>query len=575
MVPERYRPLLALNPMAAMVDGFRAVAARRAAAAGRALDVGVARVLVVGRAGFVWFRRMERTLRGSRMTSPIVEARGVGKEYRLGARGGYRTPARCVSITSVTRAGALAARRTRRRGEPFWALDDVSFDIAAGRGASASSAATAPARARCSRSCRASPQPTRGEMRLRGRVAALLEVGHRLPPRADRPREHLPERRDPRDDARRDPPIVRRDRRLRRGRASSSTRRSSATRAACTCGSRSPSPRTCGPRSSSSTRCSPSATPRSRRSAWARCSDVATSGRTVLFVSHNMAAITRLCTAPSCLRERARRSRRTGRHASSATTSAAPPARAPSRSTIGPARPPRPATSTRACSPRASTATAMRSARRRHPPPVRVEIDYEVLAGAWPLHPNMHVYNEEGACVFTRNDSFDPAHAPPRAPRPLPRRRRNPRQHAGRGDVLGRRGDVDLRAGAWCTSSSGARSPSRSTIRPRATARAAPTPGPSRRAAAAVALASDAVVLDSRPSRSGSRMKVGDLCGGLGTRLREETEFRPKPLVEIGGGPILWHIMKIFGHHGLREFVLVPAATRAPHQGLLPQLRGA
>lgn len=51
-------------------------------------------------------------------------------------------------------------------------------------------------------------------------------------------------------------------------------------------------------------------------------------------------------------------------------------------------------------------------------------------------------------------------------------------------------------------------------------------------------------------------MKVVILCGGLGTRLREETEFRPKPLVEIGGRPILWHIMKLFGHQGLREFVL-------------------
>jgi glucose-1-phosphate cytidylyltransferase len=51
-------------------------------------------------------------------------------------------------------------------------------------------------------------------------------------------------------------------------------------------------------------------------------------------------------------------------------------------------------------------------------------------------------------------------------------------------------------------------------------------------------------------------MKVVILCGGLGTRLREETEFRPKPMVEVGGRPILWHIMKIFGHQGLREFVL-------------------
>ena len=51
-------------------------------------------------------------------------------------------------------------------------------------------------------------------------------------------------------------------------------------------------------------------------------------------------------------------------------------------------------------------------------------------------------------------------------------------------------------------------------------------------------------------------MKTIILCGGLGTRLREETEFRPKPLVEVGGRPILWHIMKLYAHHGFRDFVL-------------------
>jgi glucose-1-phosphate cytidylyltransferase len=51
-------------------------------------------------------------------------------------------------------------------------------------------------------------------------------------------------------------------------------------------------------------------------------------------------------------------------------------------------------------------------------------------------------------------------------------------------------------------------------------------------------------------------MKVVVLCGGLGTRLREETEFRPKPMVELGGRPILWHIMKTYAHHGFRDFVL-------------------
>jgi len=47
------------------------------------------------------------------------------------------------------------------------------------------------------------------------------------------------------------------------------------------------------------------------------------------------------------------------------------------------------------------------------------------------------------------------------------------------------------------------------------------------------------------------------LCGGLGTRLREETEYRPKPMVEIGGRPILWHIMRTYAAHGFRDFVLL------------------
>lgn len=51
-------------------------------------------------------------------------------------------------------------------------------------------------------------------------------------------------------------------------------------------------------------------------------------------------------------------------------------------------------------------------------------------------------------------------------------------------------------------------------------------------------------------------MKVVILAGGLGTRLMEETEARPKPMVEIGGKPILWHIMKIYEHYGFNDFVL-------------------
>ncbi len=51
-------------------------------------------------------------------------------------------------------------------------------------------------------------------------------------------------------------------------------------------------------------------------------------------------------------------------------------------------------------------------------------------------------------------------------------------------------------------------------------------------------------------------MKVVILAGGMGTRLSEQTEVRPKPMVEIGGRPILWHIMKAYAHHGFTEFLL-------------------
>jgi glucose-1-phosphate cytidylyltransferase len=51
-------------------------------------------------------------------------------------------------------------------------------------------------------------------------------------------------------------------------------------------------------------------------------------------------------------------------------------------------------------------------------------------------------------------------------------------------------------------------------------------------------------------------MQVIILCGGAGTRLGEETSVRPKPMVEIGGKPILWHIMKLYSHHGFHDFIL-------------------
>ena len=51
-------------------------------------------------------------------------------------------------------------------------------------------------------------------------------------------------------------------------------------------------------------------------------------------------------------------------------------------------------------------------------------------------------------------------------------------------------------------------------------------------------------------------MKAVVLAGGLGTRLSEETAVRPKPMVEIGGKPVLWHILKMYSHHGINDFVI-------------------
>ena len=53
-----------------------------------------------------------------------------------------------------------------------------------------------------------------------------------------------------------------------------------------------------------------------------------------------------------------------------------------------------------------------------------------------------------------------------------------------------------------------------------------------------------------------NKMKVVILAGGLGTRLSEETSIKPKPMVEIGGKPILWHIMKIYSYYGLNDFII-------------------
>ena len=51
-------------------------------------------------------------------------------------------------------------------------------------------------------------------------------------------------------------------------------------------------------------------------------------------------------------------------------------------------------------------------------------------------------------------------------------------------------------------------------------------------------------------------MKVILLAGGLGTRLAEYTDIIPKPMVPVGGKPILWHILKMYSHHGINDFII-------------------
>ena len=63
-------------------------------------------------------------------------------------------------------------------------------------------------------------------------------------------------------------------------------------------------------------------------------------------------------------------------------------------------------------------------------------------------------------------------------------------------------------------------------------------------------------VASEAPTDASADIPVVILAGGRGTRLREETAFRPKPMVEVGGRPLLWHIMKIYDHFGFRRFVL-------------------
>lgn len=61
-------------------------------------------------------------------------------------------------------------------------------------------------------------------------------------------------------------------------------------------------------------------------------------------------------------------------------------------------------------------------------------------------------------------------------------------------------------------------------------------------------------------------MKVVLLAGGKGTRITEESEYRPKPMIEVGGMPILWHVMKEYSYYGFHEFIILEINQQRTYQ---------
>ena len=65
-------------------------------------------------------------------------------------------------------------------------------------------------------------------------------------------------------------------------------------------------------------------------------------------------------------------------------------------------------------------------------------------------------------------------------------------------------------------------------------------------------------------------MKAVILAGGKGSRISEETHLKPKPMIEIGGKPILWHIMNIYSRHGVNDFIIALTLTSTPDAQTIP-----
>ena len=233
----------------------------------------------------------------------VIRAEGLGKKYVIGHRGAARALYDAARRRSrATRAAFGARRRDMARGraivagdddEEFWALKDVSFEVKRGEvlgiigrnGAGKSTLLKILSRI---------TEPTEGRVTIKRPRRQPARSRHRLPSRADRPREHLSQRRHPRHDARRDQAQVRRDRRLRRGRAFLDTpvkRYSSGmyVRLAFAVAAH------LEPEILIVDEVLAVGDAEFQKKCLGKMQDVAGHGRTVLFVSHNMAAVARLC----------------------------------------------------------------------------------------------------------------------------------------------------------------------------------------------------------------------------------------------------------------------------------------
>ena len=345
------------------------------------------------------------------MTLPILEASGVCKDYRLGGGSGYRT-VREVLVDSLG-APARWARGTRRKeAPPFAALHDVSFTVAPGEAVGIIGRNGAGKSTLLKILARITP-PTRGEVRLRGRVAALLEVGTGFHPEL-MGRENVfmsgavlgmsrAEIRSSFDE------IVAfaevetfLDTPVKRYSSGMYVRLAFAVAAHLR------------PEILIVDEVLAVGDAAFQKKCLGKMSDVATNGRTVLFVSHNMASVTRLCQRAILLRKGG--------------VECDGPVHAVVGAYVGGAGGESPVEIDFVAAGRhvGSDHARLRAARVAGPAmdgalvdirrPLRIELDYEVLTDRHPLHPNVHLFNEEGVCVFALNDSFEPAHRRPLRP---------------------------------------------------------------------------------------------------------------------------------------------------------------